>query len=64
MIKETSIKIAINVREAQSLLMFLRQADKNDFRWRGEQPIESGSIKDCKNIKLELEKLLLMRDSC
>lgn len=62
-IEDTSVKIGLTVREAQALLMFLRQADKHDFRWPGEQPITSGAIGDCMNIKYELEQLLLMAPS-
>lgn len=62
-IEETSVKIGLTVREAQALLMFLRQADTHDFRWTGEQSIASGAIRDCTNFKYELEQLLLMAPS-
>ena len=55
------IKFELQLREAQSLLMLLRQEEKHGFRRRGEEALTQGVLDDIRRFHHNLEQILWMR---
>lgn len=60
MVTKTEIKFSLTIREAQSLLSWLRTSSErsNPYQFRGEKPLIDGMKKDCEYFKYELNNLL------
>lgn len=61
-VENTEIHIKLGIKQAQSLLMFMREVEGIDYKWRGTKKLPTGVINDVKEIKSDFEGLLLMGD--
>lgn len=61
-IENTEISIKLTVRQTQSLLMFMREIEGLDYKWRGTERLPGGVMPDIKELKSDLERLLMMAD--
>jgi hypothetical protein len=61
-IGNTEVAIKLTIRQAQSLLMFMREVEGLNYQWRGMGELPSGVIGDVKDLKRDFEGLLLMGD--
>lgn len=61
-IDNTEVSVKLDIRQAQSLLMFLREAEGLDYSWRVAAKLPRGVIDDVKSLKTDFEQLLMMAD--
>ena len=61
-IESTEIVVKFDVRQAQALLVFMREIEGLDYQWRGTEKIPPGVMDDVKETKTDFERLLQMVD--
>lgn len=61
-IENTEITVKFDVRQAQSLLMFMREIEGLSYQWRGTERLPTGVMDDVKETKTDFERLLQMID--
>ena len=61
-IEKTEISVKMSIRQAQSFLMFMREAEGMSYRWKGTEQLPKGVMDDVKDMKRDFECLLQMAD--
>ena len=61
-IENTEVSLKLDIRQAQSLLMFMREIEQLDHSWRGTGKLPRGVMDDIKALKRDFEQLLMMGD--
>lgn len=60
--ESTEITVKFNIRQAQSLLMFMREIEGLEKEWKGTHLLPKGVMSDIRDLKSEFECLLMMAD--
>jgi hypothetical protein len=61
-IEKSELTAIFSIRQAQSLLMFLREIEGMSHEWRGTKRLPLGVMDDVKDIKRDFECALLVAD--
>lgn len=61
-IEKSELTAIFSIRQAQSLLMFMREVEGMNHEWLGTKCLPFGVMDDVKDIKRDFECALLMAD--